>query len=92
MSDQTTAKARVVIYTRPGCHLCDVAKAQIAHAGCDDLFTLEEINIDSDAELTRRYGWDIPVVTIDGTHAFKHRLTAEDFRRELRRALGPRAL
>ena len=83
MSDQPTTKARVVIYTRPGCHLCDVAKAQIAHAGCDELFTLEEINIDSDAELARRYGWDIPVVTIDGAHAFKHRLTAEEFRREL---------
>ncbi len=87
MNDQPTPKARVVIYTRPGCHLCDEAKAEIARARCGDLFTLEEINIDSDPDLARRYGYDIPVVTIGGAHAFKHRLTAEDFRRELRRAL-----
>jgi glutaredoxin len=91
MCDQTSAKARVVIYTRPGCHLCDEAKAEIARARCDELFTLEEVNIDTDNELTRRYGYDIPVVTINGAHAFKHRLTAEDFKRELRRALDSRA-
>jgi glutaredoxin len=90
MNQHPTAKARVIIYTRPGCHLCDEAKAQIARAGCDDLFSLEEINIDSDTELVRRHGHDIPVVTIDGAHAFKYRLTAEDFRRELRRALDRR--
>lgn len=90
MSQERSGKARVVIYTRPGCHLCDVAKAVIAHARCDDLFTLEEVDVDSDPELTRRYGYDIPVVTINGAHAFKHRLTAEDFKRELRRALDER--
>ena len=87
MSRARSDKARVVIYTRPGCHLCDVAKAQIARARCDDLFTLEEVDVDGDPELARRYGYDIPVVTINGAHAFKHRLTAEDFKRELRRAL-----
>jgi glutaredoxin len=90
MNEQPSAKAKVVIYTRPGCHLCDSAKEQIALAGCGELFYLEEIDIDSDPELVRRYGHDIPVVTIDGAHAFKHRLTAEDFRRELRHALGRR--
>ncbi len=89
-NDQPTSRARVVIYTRPGCHLCDVAKAQIAHAGCDDLFDLEEVNIDPDPDLVRRYGYDIPVVTIDGAQTFKHRLTAEDFRLELLRALDSR--
>ena len=87
MSRQRSDKARVVIYTRPGCHLCDAAKAVIAHARCEDLFTLAEIDVDSDPELARRYGYDIPVVTINGAHAFKHRLTADDFKRELRRAL-----
>ncbi|MDT7602703.1 MAG: hypothetical protein QOF61_700 [Acidobacteriota bacterium] len=85
--DKTSERARVVIYTRPGCHLCEEAKAEIARADCTELFTLQEINIDADPELVRRYGDDIPVVTINGAHAFKHRLTAAEFRRELRRAL-----
>jgi glutaredoxin len=86
VNDQSSAKAKVVIYTRPGCHLCDEAKSEIARADCPDLFQLEEVNIDDDPELARRYGYDIPVVTINGAHVFKHRLDAADFLRELRLA------
>lgn len=75
-----SVKPHVIFYTKPGCHLCDKAKAEIVRAGCEQLYTFEEVNILSDAELTRRYSWDIPVVLIDGTHAFKHHLTAEEFR------------
>jgi glutaredoxin len=70
----------VVIYTRPGCHLCDDAKAAIKSAGCSDQFVLEEINIESDQVLLNKYKYDIPVVTIDGIEAFIHRLTPSDFR------------
>jgi hypothetical protein len=49
-------------------------------AGCDDRFTLEEINIESDAELLRKYQYDIPVVTIDGAEAFRHRVNVSQFR------------
>jgi len=69
------AKAKVVIYSRPGCHLCDEAKQSIAAAGAHDEYTLEEINIESDPNLLRRYQFDIPVVTINGVEAFRHRLS-----------------
>jgi glutaredoxin len=78
-------KAQVTLYTRPGCHLCVEARREILAAGCDEGYNLAEVNIDEDAALQTRYGWDIPVVTINGVVAFKHRLTAADFRRELRR-------
>jgi glutaredoxin len=80
------AVPHVRLYTKPGCHLCDEAKREIAAAGLAGRFTYEEIDILSDDELKRRYGWDIPVVLINGTHAFKHRLTAADFRRAIERA------
>jgi glutaredoxin len=91
LSNEDDARAKVIIYTRPGCHLCDEAKAEIARArhGARP-FDLEEINIDDDPALARLYGYDIPVVTINGAHSFKHRLTAEDFTRELCRALDTR--
>jgi glutaredoxin len=70
----------VIVYSRPGCHLCDEAKLAIATAGCDERFTLEEINIESDPELLRKYKYDIPVVTIDGVEAFRHRVDVRQFR------------
>lgn len=75
-----SARARVIIYSRPGCHLCEEAKQIIKGSGVEGEYTLEEINIESDAELLRRYRYHIPVVTIDGVEAFRHRLTAEEFR------------
>jgi glutaredoxin len=78
-----SVKPHVVFYTKPGCHLCEEAREEIARAGCDQLYTYEEVDILSDPELTGRYGWDIPVVLIDGTHVFKHRLTAEEFCRAI---------
>lgn len=75
----------VIFYTKPGCHLCEEARRELARADCADLYTYEEVDINSDPELLRRYGWDIPVILIDGAHAFKHRLDAEAFRRALLR-------
>ncbi len=74
------AKRHIIIYSRPGCHLCDEAKSAIENAGCSDRFTLEEINIESDPELLRKYKYDIPVVTIDGVECFKHRVHADQFK------------
>ena len=73
----------VIIYSRPGCHLCDDAKIVIQNAGCSDRFTLEEVNIESDEELLRKYKYDIPVVMIDGDEAFRHRVDAEKFRQRI---------
>ena len=73
-------KPHVIIYSRPGCHLCEEAKTAIHQAGCDDQFTLEEIDIESDDELLRKYKYDIPVVTIDGLEIFIHRVDPKEFR------------
>ena len=74
-------KAHVTFYTKRGCHLCEEAKREIVRARCAGRYTFEEIDIESDPSLLKRYGWEIPVVLINGTIAFKYRLTAEEFRR-----------
>jgi len=81
-------KVIVTIYTRPGCHLCDEAKAAIQASGCEDKFSVEEVNIDEDPVLRERYGYDIPVIFINGVKAFKHTVDAREFKRKLRRAAG----
>jgi glutaredoxin len=76
----TPAKTCVVIYSRPGCHLCEEAKDAMNEARCAGKYTLDEVNIESDPALLRKYRNDIPVILIDGVEAFRHRLTAEEFR------------
>ncbi len=75
----------MTIYTRPGCHLCEEVKANIRAAGCSDEFVIKEINIDEDPALSERYGYDIPVIFINGVKAFKHRVEPREFKRKLRR-------
>jgi glutaredoxin len=81
-----SVKARVIIYSRPDCHLCEQAKQVIQASGFDEEYTLEEINIESDPDLLQRYGYDIPVITINGVEAFRHQLTSDEFKIKLREA------
>ena len=78
-------KPHVIVYSRPGCHLCDEAKLAIKTAGCDDQFTFAEIDIESDRELLRKYKYDIPVILIDGVEVFRHRVDVAKFRDVVRR-------
>lgn len=83
-------KAHVIVYSRPGCHLCDEAKAAIEKSNCSDHYTLEEVNIESDGELLKKYQYDIPVITIDGVEAFKHRVDPEQFKIRVTQNEAPR--
>lgn len=78
-------QAIVTIFSRPGCHLCEVAKEAMLNAGCEGEFVLEEVNIDEDSALRDRYGDDIPVIFINGVKVFKHRVDPSEFKRKLYR-------
>jgi glutaredoxin len=77
----------VTLYTRPGCHLCEEARALIEPMLAEFGATLREVNIDADAVLRERYGLDIPVIFIGPRKAAKHRVRAEKFWRQLRDAI-----
>jgi glutaredoxin len=64
--------SRVTLYGRPGCHLCDEAREALQRVRTRTPFTLEEVNIETDDELHKRYLERIPVVTLDGEHLFDH--------------------
>ncbi len=76
----------VTLYRRPGCHLCDEAKAAITPLLREFHAALREVNIDLDAELAQKYGRDIPVVFIGSHKAAKHRVDPAQFRRQLHEA------
>lgn len=70
----------MIVYSKPGCHLCEEAKDAIHASGCSDKFELTEINIETDPQLLERYQYDIPVISINGVDTFKHRLDPAKFR------------
>jgi len=58
--------ARVLLYGKPGCHLCDDAREVVARV-CADLGTsYEEVDISGDPALMGEYGEQIPVTFVDG--------------------------
>lgn len=69
----------VVVYSRQGCHLCDVVKETLAQLQPQAAFQWREVDIDADPELRRKYNDEIPVVFIDGRKAFKYRLDPRQF-------------
>lgn len=73
----------ITLYSRPGCHLCEAAKAAIDPLLLEFGALLREVNIDADPVLTERYGWDIPVIFIGSRKAAKHRVNVKQFRRQL---------
>ncbi len=85
-SDMRPGPRDVTLYTRPGCHLCDEAKAAIAPILREFGAVLHEVNVDENEVLKERYGWDVPVIFIGQHKAAKHRVDMEQFRRQMRDA------
>ena len=69
----------VLVYSRPGCHLCDVVKQTLVQVQDQADFVWREIDIDSDPELREKYNDEVPVVFIDGRKAFKYHMDSRDF-------------
>lgn len=86
----------LVLYSRPGCHLCDEARsilrALLAEraAGGRPTPRLVDRDIDADDELAHRFLDRIPVVEL-GTERIELAIGASALRRLLDRALDPRA-
>jgi glutaredoxin len=76
------------VYSRPGCHLCDEMKATIDRVAQSIPLTVDVIDISDDAELTARYGVEIPVLLVDGTKAAKYRVSEAELARILRARAG----
>lgn len=76
---------RLTIYSRPGCHLCEVMKSVVdrvitAHPDCVDI-AVDEVDVSTDRELLDRYGLEIPVLMIDGKKMAKYRVSEQELTR-----------
>jgi hypothetical protein len=75
----------LVLLSAPGCHLCHELRAVVERVLPDYGAVLEERDVRADAETTRRYALEIPVLLLDGREVLRHRATED----ELRARLGP---
>ena len=66
---------QVVLYSRPGCHLCEDMKAIVDRIRRSVPFDLTVIDISNDEALEERYGVEIPVLTINGRQVARYRIT-----------------
>jgi hypothetical protein len=74
----------VRLYTRPDCHLCDEAREELLALRADGAeFGLEEVDIDSDDVLLRRFIERIPVVELEGEVVSELGLDADGLRARL---------
>ena len=56
----------LVLYGRPGCHLCDEARTVLERIG----HPFDEVDIETDDALLVRYLERIPVVVLDGAELY----------------------
>ena len=87
---QAPADRYVLFYTRRGCHLCEEAWEIVRAAQKKYGFTVEKIDVDADAALTKEHGECVPVVAIDGKVRFRGRVNAVLLERMLREGRGER--
>jgi glutaredoxin len=73
----------VIVYSRKGCHLCEVVKESLSKLSRRGGFIWQEVDVDTSAELRREFNDQVPVVFIDGRKAFKYRMDEQEFLRKL---------
>jgi 4a-hydroxytetrahydrobiopterin dehydratase len=86
-------RVEVTLYTREGCHLCDSAKGAIRAA--ESLYRLNielrEVDVDGDDDLHARFSYDVQVIYVGGTEAFRLRVVPRELAVVVRGGARPRS-
>ena len=83
-TDTVDDRARITLIGKPGCHLCDDARAVVAAVAEELSVGWEELSILDDRDLHDRYWEQIPVTLVDGVQHDFWRVDAERLRTALR--------
>ncbi len=79
-----SAPPRVLLYSKPGCHLCDEARAVVEQVCAQTGEEYDEIDITTSEALVRAYGEEIPVTFVDGAQHDFWRVDPDRLRAALR--------
>jgi hypothetical protein len=75
---------RVRLYSRPGCHLCEIVEDLLDEVARECPLDLEVLDITTDMDLFERYRYEIPVVAVEGGGSVAGRISKDDLRKVLR--------
>ena len=75
--------ARIRLLSKPGCHLCDDARAVVEAVCADTGESYDEVDITTDPELMEQYVEQIPVTFVDGRQHDYWRVDPERLRAAL---------
>ncbi|HLB28616.1 MAG TPA: glutaredoxin family protein [Dehalococcoidia bacterium] len=78
----------MILYSRPGCHLCEEAAAMLERLSRETGLVWQEANIEDDEALLARYHLAIPVVAVDGQDVLSAPIEEETLQRALIRPLA----
>jgi len=77
--------AKLTLYTRKDCCLCDEMKAVVRRVSEKIPIDLDEIDVDGLPDIRDKFGNEVPVLFIDGRKAFKYRVTEKALGNRLRK-------
>ncbi|MCW2752007.1 MAG: NrdH-redoxin [Aeromicrobium sp.] len=80
--------ARVVVYSRADCHLCEMAEQLVAEVCADTGDDWVRVDVDQDADLASRFTEQVPVTFVDGAQHDFWRVDADRLRSALARGRG----
>ena len=84
------SEPRVVVYGRPGCHLCEDAVAVVERVCAELGEQWVEVDITTDPELEDRFRDEVPVTFVDGRQHDFWRVDPERLGQALQASDGPR--
>ena len=75
---------QIRLYTRRDCCLCEEMKGVVRDVAEEIPLKVEEVDVDSEPDLRKKFGGEVPVLFIDGRKAFKYRVAARELKKKLR--------
>lgn len=79
---------RIVLYSKPGCHLCDVARTVVEAVCAEAGESYDEVDISGSEDLMARFAEEIPVTFVDGRRHDYWRVDPQRLREALARGAG----
>lgn len=83
-----TDRRTVILYRRDGCFLCDHARGLLDGLAVELAFAIDELDIETDADLLKQYMFEIPVVALDGEVVARAPIRERALAERLRTLLG----
>ena len=76
--------ANIILYSKKGCHLCEIAREKLLEIKKEISFALNEVDIEKNEEIFEKYKYLIPVIEMDGKMVFNYKVNEEELKKLLR--------